>query len=308
MKRKLSQNVLLNYSSTQYVVIAVLMFYFQYLYELLRSYGVSLGLTYIPASSVPTLGWALKNFSFYHLTALLLILINVSITFPNKKFKKLPNLHYISMLGLLVFIGFITATALLNPFSHFELFGYINLNTTVIVYSCVALYLLWLLRNGNFLKTMLIVALPILTISHLWEMPFGIEYYVYSGSHLYYCSLGIFNLLISPIFWFYTARKIYKAFIQEHLWLTLSLILLITSLTTITMVNNLLGVYWLPIGFTLRLTYALLLVFLPFHYYKKTEVTKTRMGKRCEEDKEPWTPYGARYHQSFSQTKKIRRK
>lgn len=274
MKRKLAQNILLNYSSTQYVVIAVLMFYFQHLYELLRSYGVSLGLTYIPASSIPTLGWVIKNFSFYHLTALLLVLINVSISFQNKKFKKLPNLHSVSIVGLLAFIAITVVATVLNPFGHFQLFGYKNLNTTVLVYSCVALYLLRVFRHGSFLKTILIVALPILTISHLWEMPFGIHYYAHSGSHLYYCFLGIFNLLVSPVFWFYTTRKIYKAFIREHLWLVLALILFIISLTTITMANNLLGYYWLPIGFSLRVAYALLLVFLPFHYYNKKEVNK----------------------------------
>jgi len=262
------------YSSIDYGVIASSIIIFQYLIERFRQYGILLGLPYQPSSNNPILaGTLIKDFCFNYLTLVILVTIIVSIRYSPKKLQSFYKPTFLVLMGL---IGFTLGSVVSKGISkQFYFLGYHNLYVSFLIYYLVALFLLYIVKDESFPKAFLIITLGVLTVSHSWELPFNFYFFLKNGvSHTYFLIVNSFSWFIPIFFWFYITKKIYQVFIKKYWYIVISLISLIIFITTITIIYNYLASYWIPIGFTLRLSYALLIVFFPFYHYKRNKNKK----------------------------------
>jgi len=182
---------------------------------------------------------------------------------------KFPKIDWRIIFTCAFLVTSITCSTIILNNNKFVFEGYENLGTSILVYSSIILYLSFILKEIPFLQKVLIITLAVLTVSHAWETPYTLMAYLNSSSHLYYWVLGISEWSIPIVFWFHAIHKIYHKFMREHPFLIGGLISSIVLITFATIQFKLLGSYWIPIGFTLRLNYSLLLVFLPFYFYTK---------------------------------------
>ena len=260
-----SNQKILSYTAQDYSFIMLLIIFFQQLLPWLRSIGqYILHLNHSVVYSYFGLGDLLRDLFFNQSVAIILMCIILSY-----HLQKTPNLDWRIIFTCTFLVTSISCSTIILNNNKFIFEGYTNLGTSILVYSCIALYLSFKLKEIPLLKKALIITLALLAVSHLWEMPFTLMGYLNSNSHLYYWLLGIGEWSIPIMFLFHACRSVYLTFIRQHAFILISLILAITLVTVSSIVFKLLGRFWMPIGFTLRGTYALLLVILPFHFYSK---------------------------------------
>jgi len=260
------------YSLLDYGIIASSIIIFQYLIERFRQYGIMLGLQYQHQSPNPILvGYLVKDFCFHYLTLVVLITIIVSIRFSPMKLQNFFKPTFLVLMGLIM-VSIVSMIININSPQRFNVLGYQNLHSSFLVYYSIALYLLYLFRNEGFPKAFLLATLGVLTVSHLWELPFNSYYFLTTtNSHIYFLVVNLFSWVIPIFFWFYITKKVYSVFIREHKGVIMSLMFFIAFLTIGEITERYLRNYWLFIGFLLRFAYALLIVFLPFYYYRKSK-------------------------------------
>jgi len=154
-----------------------------------------------------------------------------------------------------------------GPVSYLTFFSYSNLNLSVVVYCGIALYLLYVFRREGFLKTVFAVTLAILVVGELWELPLN---WVRRGDmHPFIFAVGYLQRYVPLFFWFWMFRKVYLKFLRRQWFVALPFLGLVVLLTSESLVLLPQGVVSVALSFLLHLSYAFLLVFLPFQFYFK---------------------------------------
>lgn len=252
----------LAYRPKDYMFIMVLtVFAQQFLLWLKRTGSTVFHLDHNLVYSYGGLGDFLRHlFSSQTITIILLFII------ISHYLRRTPNLDWRIIPFSTFLITTISCSTLILNDNRFVFAGYTNLGTSILVYCFIALYLSFKLKKTFVLEKALLIMLALLTVSHVWEIPFSLMTYLNSSTHLYYWILAVAEWSIPVVFWFHATRKIYRSFIRNHQSILLISVSFIVTVTVGTFVFNLLY-YWAQIGLLLRAAYALLLVFLPFHFY-----------------------------------------
>jgi len=122
-------------------------------------------------------------------------------------------------------------------------------------------------RRESFLKTVFAVTLGILVVGELWELPLN---WVRRGNmHSFIFAVGYLQRYVPLFFWFWMFRKVYWKFLRQQWYVALPFLGLVILLTRESLVLLPQGVVSVALSFLLHLSYALLLVFLPFQFYTK---------------------------------------
>lgn len=257
-----------NYSTTQFIMIVFLIYYLNNFLGRLNGYCVLSGL---PRGSLPpfprSLTYLLRHFFIYHLAPLMLF-----ITIIPKHFSlKLPNFHLreASTFILLVSLAFVVVSMVQKGVaSHFVFIGYLSPNLTMLVYFTLGLYLLYVFRNEAFSETIFGVVIGVLLVGELWELP--LNWVARGNMHPYVFLTGYLQRYIPFFFWFYIFRNVYLSFLRKQWFLVPPFICAIAFLTMSIIEMSLpMIVINFAVNCLLHLSYALLLVFLPFQFYIK---------------------------------------
>ena len=246
-------------SRDKLILIYFFMFFVCQILEIIAVYAVSLGLRFTPTQP-QELGVMLKVFFVYSLSPLLIgiNILSKNLNLPNSKLAKT------SQIGILCFCALIVMSLAINGLnSRFAFAGYVNRSLAILIYCSVAVYLLHFFRHEHFPKTVLIVALAILTVGELWELPYNIAHLNVEETHVLVFIIIRLHRYVPLFFWFIVSGKVYVNFWREQWYLIVALLTVIVGLT---IWGASIAHFCIPLG--LRLSYALLLIFLPFHYSK----------------------------------------
>lgn len=207
-----------------------------------------------------TFGYLARTFYIYYIVPVLLSILIIS---KNSRFSSASTsslLRKISLSGLVSIIIYLLMTMATEGLqSRFNFFGYFNRNIAMLIYASIGFYLLFLFRHEFFPKTLLTIALGLIVVSEIWELPFNIFYL--RDAHFIIFLLNTLRRFVPIFFWFYIFHKRYINFLRNRSSLALALVASITVLTFQQIVHP---HFYVQVG--LRLAYALLLIVFPFSF------------------------------------------
>lgn len=239
------------------------MFFSRDFLNLAYTYGSWLGLP--PSNTAINLGTVFRHFFANDLVPLLLFAVLFS-RYAKIKTPKLP-LHSV-LAGVFTLSATYLTLAIIQfgPFARLEFFGFLSFYSSALIYISIASYLLYVFRHESFVETLVVIALGVIIVGALWELP--LNYMTKGNYHPVMFALGYLQHYVPFFLWFYVFRNVYRSFLVNQWFLALLSTCIIVSLT----------VFWAAtrypfhgLGSAMRLSYACLLVFFPFHFYTKKQ-------------------------------------
>jgi len=256
----------LDFTRNQYLLLLLVLTVWFHVFDQLYHFGNQLGFNPQHSPSVPIgLGKNLKSIYRLHSLRILFALI---LLLKNPPLKLLRQIFTILVSCSIVFMVILTVTNGLA--SKFMFYGYQNLNTAILIYSVIALFLARKFRSETFLNILVIVTTGIFVVENLWELPLTFRAMGHPAMFL----ITTLSKSLVAFLWFYIFRRVYAQFLRERWAIMVPLTLAIVILTAQAFFHFFGRISYIY-DVALRLCWASILIFLPFHQLIKTrrEVT-----------------------------------
>lgn len=181
------------------------------------------------------------------------------------------SFHKIVMSCLIALIIYLVGSiAVFGLHSSFWFFGYnFHFNSTILLYSSIALFVVYILRDKGTVQTLLFASLATFIVSEFWELPLQLS--LYEKVNVPTFLIGYINNDLPLLLWFYIFKDTYINFLRERWYLAVVLVSAIFILTFGDLQPSSVGWGW-EYGLVMRLSYALLLVFMPFALKKRGRI------------------------------------